>query len=106
MDRIDAAGVGQRVPRHRHQSDDPLLSLVEDGCWYEADIPIFGPGEPLKTVAAGADYLDATAPVVRQRLKQAGVRLAHLLESGAWRGRASLTGGPGCSKRCGALSRR
>jgi hypothetical protein len=72
--------VGQRVPRHRHQSDDPLLSLVEDGCWYEADIPIFGPGEPPKTVATGADYLDATAPVVRQRLKQAGVRLAHLLD--------------------------
>ena len=53
---------------------------VDDGCWYEAATSTFEPGEPVKTVTIGAEYLDAAALIIRQRLKQAGVRLAHLLD--------------------------
>jgi hypothetical protein len=42
-----------------------IVYWSEDGCWYKAANPIFGPGEPLEVVPPGADFLDATAPIVR-----------------------------------------
>ena len=49
-------------------------------CTYEAGNVALDPGEPEKTVTVDAAYLAAAAPVVRDRLKRAGVRLAHLLD--------------------------
>lgn len=38
------------------------------------------PGEPKKTVAIDAAYVAMATPIVRDRVKRAGVRLAHLLD--------------------------
>ncbi len=54
--------------------------MVGNECWYDIDRRLFTGGEP-KMVIADEAYLKAQAAVVRQRLKQAGVRLAAVLDS-------------------------
>ena len=49
-------------------------------CAYEAGNIALDSGEPQKTVAIDAAYVAASTPIIRDRLKRAGVRLAHLLD--------------------------
>ena len=49
-------------------------------CAYEAGNIALDPGEPQKTVTIDAAYVAASTPIIRDRLKRAGVRLAHLLD--------------------------
>jgi hypothetical protein len=53
--------------------------MVGDACQYEADNREFDDGEPEKVVLADAAYLDMHAPIARERIAIAGVRLAGLL---------------------------
>jgi hypothetical protein len=48
-------------------------------CKYETGNIALDPGEPEKTVTIDAAYVAASTPIIRDRLKRAGVRLAHLL---------------------------
>jgi S1/P1 Nuclease len=48
-------------------------------CRYDADRLMFRQGEPEKTVLINGQYVSSQAPVVKQRLQQAGVRLAMML---------------------------
>jgi hypothetical protein len=50
-----------------------------DACWYSPDSRQFA-GQK-RTVETGASYLEAEAPIVRERLKRAGVRLAAILNT-------------------------
>ncbi len=50
-------------------------------CVYEAGNETFDPGKPEKTVVVDAAYLELHAPIVADRLRRAGVRLAHLLNT-------------------------
>jgi hypothetical protein len=54
--------------------------VAGDVCEYEPGNPTLDPGEPRRTVQVDDAYVDDAKPIVRQRLKQAGVRLAHLLD--------------------------
>ena len=49
------------------------------GCWYDRDRERLEPGEPQRMVLVDDAYIDAQAPIVRDRLARAGVRLAGLL---------------------------
>jgi hypothetical protein len=40
---------------------------------------VYRQGEPEKTVSVDKEYVSSQAPIVKQRLQQAGVRLAMLL---------------------------
>jgi hypothetical protein len=80
---------------------DPAVEycvMVGDACQYEADNRELDDGEPEKAVLVGNAYLDTHAPVVRQRIAMAGVRLAGLLnralgaQSPATSPRAELVG--------------
>jgi hypothetical protein len=53
--------------------------MVGGACQYEADNFEFEEGEPEKEVLVGDGYLETHAPVVRERIAMAGVRLAGLL---------------------------
>jgi S1/P1 Nuclease len=53
--------------------------MMSDTCQYAADNREFDEGEPEKMVVANYAYLDMHAPVVRERIAMAGVRLAGLL---------------------------
>lgn len=59
--------------------------VAEDTCEYEPGNPTLDPGEPRRTVQIDDAYVESATPIIRQRLKQAGVRLAHLLDE-AFRG--------------------
>jgi hypothetical protein len=48
-------------------------------CWYEPNNKRLDDGEEIKTVQITDEYLEKFSPVVKQRLKQAGVRLASLI---------------------------
>ena len=50
-----------------------------DACWYAPDSPKFAGRK--RSVEMGPAYLDREAPVVRERLKRAGVRLAAILNT-------------------------
>jgi hypothetical protein len=52
---------------------------IGDACRYAADNRELDDGEPEKVVVANNAYLDRHAPVVRERIAMAGVRLAGLL---------------------------
>jgi hypothetical protein len=45
-------------------------------CWYESGRERLEPGQPERTVLVDEAYIDAQAPIVRDRLARAGVRLA------------------------------
>lgn len=49
-------------------------------CRYAADNVALDPGEAEKTITISAAYVAASMPVIRDRLKRAGVRLSHLLD--------------------------
>jgi hypothetical protein len=55
--------------------------LIGPACVYQAGRESFAVGEEEKAVVVNATYLDQHAAVVRDRLKQAGIRLAHLLNT-------------------------
>ena len=52
----------------------------EGSCDYEAGNVQLDAGEPQKTVTIDAAYMAASTPIIRDRLKRAGVCLAHLLD--------------------------
>jgi hypothetical protein len=51
-----------------------------DLCAYEAGNIALDAGEPQKTVTIDAAYIAVSTPMIRDRLKRAGVRLAHVLD--------------------------
>ena len=53
--------------------------MVSDTCQYAADNREFDEGEPERVVVVDDGYLDRHAPIARQRIAMAGVRLAGLL---------------------------
>jgi S1/P1 Nuclease len=53
--------------------------LVDETCQYAADNRNFDEGEPEHVVVVDESYLDTHAPIARQRIAMAGVRLAGLL---------------------------
>jgi hypothetical protein len=53
--------------------------MVGDTCQYEADNRELDAGEPKKVVVIDDAYLDTHAPIARERIAMAGVRLAGLL---------------------------
>ena len=50
-------------------------------CFYQQGNETFSEGEDEKVVVVDAAYLEQHVPFVRDRLKRAGIRLAHLLNS-------------------------
>jgi hypothetical protein len=53
--------------------------MVGDACQYDAGNREFDDGEPQKVLVVDDAYLDRQAPVARERIAMAGVRLAGLL---------------------------
>lgn len=53
--------------------------MVQQACRYSASQPAFASGQPKRSVRIDAAYMDAAWPVIRQRLQQGGIRLAHEL---------------------------
>jgi S1/P1 Nuclease len=53
--------------------------MVRDTCQYAADNREFDEGEPERVVVVDDGYLDMHAPIARERIAMAGVRLAGLL---------------------------
>lgn len=53
---------------------------TSSGCWYDSGNGTFEPGEAVRTVLIDQAYVDGAGPIIRDRLKRAGVRLAYLLE--------------------------
>ena len=53
--------------------------MVGDTCQYAADNREFDEGEPERVVVVDDGYLDRHAPIARERIAMAGVRLAGLL---------------------------
>jgi hypothetical protein len=53
--------------------------MVGDTCRYAADNREFGDGELERVVVVDDGYLDRHAPIARERIAMAGVRLAGLL---------------------------
>jgi hypothetical protein len=51
----------------------------QGACWYSEENMMLDEGEEWRILAIDADYLQQHAWTVRQRLQQAGIRLAHLL---------------------------
>jgi hypothetical protein len=52
-----------------------------NGCIYEPGHPTYTAGETEKVVVVDNAYLERSAPIVADRLRQAGVRLAYLLNT-------------------------
>ena len=61
----------------------PVSYCVREGksCVYRPGNPTYDPGEPEKVVVVDEAYLERNAPIVAQRLRQAGVRLGYLLNT-------------------------
>ena len=53
----------------------------DDACWYAPDRRAFRAGEPMRNVTVDDDYLAEQAPIVRERIKMAGVRLGAMLNT-------------------------
>ena len=53
--------------------------MIDDTCRYAADNPEFDEGDPERVVLVDDGYLDRHAPIARERIAMAGVRLAGLL---------------------------
>jgi hypothetical protein len=54
---------------------------VRTKCFYQQGNETFSEGEDEKVVIVNAAYLELHVPFVRDRLKRAGIRLGHLLNS-------------------------
>jgi hypothetical protein len=61
------------------RSDVEYCVMVADTCRYQAGNPELDDGEPRKVVVVDDAYLDMHAPVARERIAMAGVRLAGLI---------------------------
>jgi hypothetical protein len=53
--------------------------MVQTVCQYSAAQPAFSEGQIRRTVVINAAYMDMAMPIIRRRISQAGVRLAHYL---------------------------
>jgi hypothetical protein len=53
--------------------------IVGASCQYSATQPTFAAGQPQRSVQIDAAYMDRAMPIIRRRITQAGVRLAHHL---------------------------
>ena len=51
----------------------------QGACWYEPDNMLLDPEEEWRSLVVDAEYLQRHGPLVQERLQQAGVRLARLL---------------------------
>ena len=75
----DAVAWANEFAAIAREPDVGYCVTIGDACWYEADNRKLDDGEPEKMLVANNAYLDMHAPVVRQRIAMAGVRLAGLL---------------------------
>ncbi len=53
--------------------------LAQGACRYSADHLTWAPRRPRRSVLIDSDYMDMAMPIIRRRIAQAGVRLAHYL---------------------------
>mgnify|MGYP006189828085 CR=1 FL=1 len=53
--------------------------MAEDACRYSATQATWSEGQPRRSVQVDAAYMDWAMPIIRRRLAQAGIRLAHRL---------------------------
>ena len=53
--------------------------MVQLACRYSATQPLFAEGQTKRTVPIDAAYMDRAFPIIRQRIVQGGIRLAHRL---------------------------
>ena len=51
----------------------------QGACWYSSDNMMLNKGEPLRNIDISEDYLETHTAIISQRLQQAGIRLAELL---------------------------
>jgi hypothetical protein len=72
--------MGQRILCDRHGSDDAILLREQGASFYEEGNETLDQGEQPKLVTLDAAYLEANGPIIREQLKKAGVRLAHVLD--------------------------
>ncbi|GEP61950.1 hypothetical protein RSO01_91160 [Reyranella soli] len=70
MDSLRGQGLGQRVVRNNSQAQTKYCVEQGGSCNLQ-------PG----SVRIDAAYVAANAPIVREQLQKAGVRLAHLLDA-------------------------
>ena len=75
----DAAAWANKSFSIARDPDVGYCVMVGDACQYEANNREFDEGEPEKVVQVNDAYLGMHAPVVRERIAMAGVRLAGLL---------------------------
>lgn len=90
MEAQDAALISQwrRTPPWQWAAESYAITLrPETGyctlkageCWYDATRKVLRRNDTKRTIDISADYLDRFEPVVEMRLRQAGYRLAHLI---------------------------
>jgi len=53
--------------------------MVQSDCRYSATQAVWAQGQPRRSVPIDAAYMDRSMPIIRRRITQAGVRLAHRL---------------------------
>jgi hypothetical protein len=51
----------------------------QGACWYSSDNMMLNKGEPRRDITITDDYLEMHSAIISQRLQQAGIRLAELL---------------------------
>jgi hypothetical protein len=61
------------------QADVGYCEMVDGECWYEQSRKEYVKGDGKKVVLTDDRYLDRHAPIIRDRLKMAGVRLGRIL---------------------------
>jgi hypothetical protein len=61
------------------QADVGYCEMVDGECWYEQSRKEYVKGDGKKIVLTDDRYLDRHAPIIRNRLKMAGVRLGRIL---------------------------
>jgi hypothetical protein len=79
----NASGPAEWANESFRITTDPASSYCfkEDGhCAYEEGNEVLDQDEEHKVVSIDAAYVEANGPVIRDRLKRAGTRLAHLLD--------------------------
>ena len=79
---LDAAAVASWANESLAIAESPFVQYCfrhTDGCWYAVEVRQFS-GQK-RSVEITAQYLEQEAPVVRERLKRAGVRLGAILNA-------------------------
>jgi S1/P1 Nuclease len=72
------AGESYAIAREKHTE---YCMVVGNKCVYEPGNETYDPGETEKVVLVDDSYLERQEPIVTERLKRAGVRLAFLLNT-------------------------